>query len=103
MGTLTALPPPQVLLSSTMASFHGMDAEQDQSKVLAWQTLYRFLNDQPLRRMVKREQDGALDTLVLAGLFRLVKYPNQKVTMQHLSLTWEGEHPPPPHSSWIGC
>ncbi|WP_299144480.1 hypothetical protein, partial [uncultured Vibrio sp.] len=51
--------------------------------------------------MVKREQDGALDTLVLAGLFRLVKHPNQKVTMQRLSLTWEGEHNP--NSFWVGC
>ncbi|CAK1798808.1 PcfJ domain-containing protein [Vibrio splendidus] len=101
MSSLTVLPPPQVLLSSTMASFHGMDGEQDQLKVLPWQTLYRFLNDQPWRRMVKREQDGALDTLVLAGLFRLVKHPNQKVTMQRLSLTWEGEHYP--QWSWVGC
>ncbi|MEZ9043154.1 MULTISPECIES: PcfJ domain-containing protein [unclassified Vibrio] len=101
MNTLTALPPPQVLLSSTMASFHGMEGEQEQSKVLAWQTLYRFLNDQSWRRMVKREQDGAFDTLVLAGLFRLVKHPNQKVTMQRLSLTWEGEHNL--HGSWVGC
>lgn len=101
MNTLTALPPPQVLLSSTMASSHGMEGEQEQSKVLAWQTLYRFLNDQYWRRMVKREQDGVLDTLVLAGLFRLVKHPNQKVTMQRLSLTWEGEHHS--HWSWVGC
>ncbi|MFA0478797.1 PcfJ domain-containing protein [Vibrio splendidus] len=101
MNTLTALPPPQVLLSSTMASFHGMEGEQEQSKVLAWQTLYRFLNDQSWRRMVKREQDGAFDTLVLAGLFRLVKHPNQKVTMQRLSLTWDGEHNL--HGSWVGC
>ncbi|MEZ9932969.1 hypothetical protein AB4455_20845 [Vibrio sp. 10N.261.46.E12] len=65
MGTLTALSPPQVLLSSTMASLHGMDGECEPVKVLTWKTLYRFLNDQRWRRMVKREQDGALDTVVV--------------------------------------
>ncbi|WP_181027914.1 PcfJ domain-containing protein [Vibrio jasicida] len=97
MNSVTAIPEPQILLSSSIADM----AVMEEPNVLTWQRFYALLNQQPWRRMVKREQDGHLDTLVLAGFFRLVKRPNQTVTLQRLSLqldsalnsTW----------SWVNC
>ncbi|WP_045494950.1 PcfJ domain-containing protein [Vibrio hyugaensis] len=97
MNSVTAIPQPQVLLSSSMATMVCME----ETKVLTWQRFYALLNQQPWRRMVKREQDGNLDTLVLAGFFRLVKRPNQKVTLQRLSLLLDSQLTPT--WSWVNC
>ncbi|WP_083181614.1 PcfJ domain-containing protein (plasmid) [Vibrio scophthalmi] len=87
MNSMTTFPHSQVLLSPSVASLYWSDGAFEAPKKITWCELYALINTQLWRRMVMRVQDGHLDTLVLAGLFRIVKNTSsQKVTMQRKSL-----------------
>ena len=100
MNMVTALPNAQVLLSPCVMDLYS-DAQEPSVKALTWRELYQLLNSQPWRRMVKREQDGELDTLVLVGFLRIVKSANKKVTVQRLSLQLDAKCNPT--WSWVRC
>ncbi len=71
MNAMTSMNHSQVLLTPRVMALYGQDDGPARPSELNWSTLYQRLNTQTWRRMVKREQDGELDTIVICGFFAL--------------------------------
>ncbi len=88
MNAITTFPHAQILLTSSVTILQ-------RDEVITWSTFYQWMESLCWRRMVKREQTGRLDTLVLCGVVRLVKHVRtQKVSVQRRSLSLDAQGAP---------
>ncbi|EGQ8535749.1 PcfJ domain-containing protein [Vibrio parahaemolyticus] len=88
MNAITTFPHAQILLTSSVTILQ-------REEVITWSTFYQWMESLCWRRMVKREQTGHLDTLVLCGVVRLVKHVRtQKVSVQRRSLSLDAQGAP---------
>ncbi len=95
MNAMTSMIHSQMLLPPRMMALYGSGDDTVRPQTLSWSTLYQWLNSQTWRRMVKREQDGKLDTLVICGFFRIVKHETtQRVFMQRKCVQLDAKNNP---------
>ncbi|MCD1416877.1 PcfJ domain-containing protein [Vibrio parahaemolyticus] len=88
MNAITTFPHAQLLLTSSITILQ-------REQVITWSTFYQWMESLCWRRMVKREQAGHLDTLVLCGVVRIVKHARtQKVSVQRRSLSLDAQGAP---------
>lgn len=100
MNAMTSMSHAQVLLPPRIMSLYDQDDGLVRPSELNWSSLYQWLNTQTWRRMVKRKQDGELDTIVICGFFRIVKHKaTQRVFMQRKSVRLDAKNNP--EWSWV--
>lgn len=88
MNAITTFPHAQLLLTSSVTILQ-------REEVMAWSTFYQWMESLCWRRMVKHEQDGHLDTLILCGVVRIVKHlRTRKVSIQRRSLSLDAQGAP---------
>lgn len=88
MNAITTFPHAQLLLTSSVTILQ-------REEVITWSTFYQWMESLCWRRMVKREQAGHFDTLVLCGVVRIVKHARtQKVSVQRRSLSLDAQGAP---------
>ena len=74
---------------------HQFSRMLHQNAVLEWSELRRWLDDIPWMRLVKRVNDGNIDTLVLCGFYRIVKDGHTgAITLQRKTMVINESHQP---------